>query len=145
MATKKRQRDGQKQQRFGKDPPPALRFCLFVDKDGQPPVFELESRQKIESLSKNVALHKTDARNCAQCTIPGGRFIQFLRGDGCGSRICSAAVAAKAGSVAASRAAAASNAPAARRRRLIPGPPNPAGLRRSAAHSRPATRRRSVR
>ena len=138
MATKKRQRDGQKQQRFGKDPPPALLIKT-------PPVFVTENRQKIELFSKNVALRKTAARNCAQCTIPGGRFIQFLRGDGCGSRICSAAVAAKAGSVAASRAAAASNAPAARRRRLIPGLPNPAGLRRSAAHSQPATRRRSVR
>lgn len=79
MATKKRQRDGQKRQRFGKAPPPALRFCLFVDKDGQPPVFVTENRQKIELFSKNVALHKTAARNCAQCTVPGGRFIQFLR------------------------------------------------------------------
>lgn len=84
MATKKRQRDGQKRQRFGKAPPPALRFCLFVDKDGQPPVFVTENRQKIELFSKNVALHKTAARNRAQCTIPGGRFIQFMRGDGCG-------------------------------------------------------------
>lgn len=77
MATKKRQRDGQKRQRFGKAPPPALRFCLFVDKDGQPPVFATENRQKIELFSKNVALHKTAARNCAQCTIPGGHVYLF--------------------------------------------------------------------
>ena len=70
MATKKRQRDGQKQQRFGKDPPPALLIKT-------PPVFVTENRQKIELFSKNVALHKTAARNRAQCTIPGGHVYLF--------------------------------------------------------------------
>ena len=45
MATKKRQRDGQKHQRFGKDPPPALLIKT-------PPVFVTENRQKLSCSQK---------------------------------------------------------------------------------------------
>ena len=78
MATKKRQRDGQKRQRFGKAPPPALRFCLFVDKDGQPPVFVTENRQKLNRFQKTSYCTKQPPGTVHSAQSRAATFICFI-------------------------------------------------------------------